>query len=62
MKLSHLDAEGRARMVDVGDKPESERTAVADGAVRMSREAFDLVAGARRRQRATSSRSRRWRE
>ncbi|MGH2709309.1 MAG: cyclic pyranopterin monophosphate synthase MoaC [Actinomycetota bacterium] len=31
-------------MVDVGDKPESERTAVAEGAVRMSREAFDLVA------------------
>jgi cyclic pyranopterin phosphate synthase len=31
-------------MVDVGDKPESERTAIAEGAVRMSREAFDLVA------------------
>ena len=45
MKLSHLDAEGRARMVDVGDKPVSDRTAVASGAVRMSREAYDLVAG-----------------
>ena len=45
MKLSHLDAEGRARMVDVGDKPESDRTAIASGAVRMSREAYDLVAG-----------------
>ena len=31
-------------MVDVGGKAESERTAVAEGAVRMSREAFDLVA------------------
>jgi cyclic pyranopterin phosphate synthase len=31
-------------MVDVGAKPESERTAVAEGAVRMSREAFDQVA------------------
>jgi cyclic pyranopterin phosphate synthase len=31
-------------MVDVGGKPESERTAIAEGAVRMSREAFDLVA------------------
>jgi cyclic pyranopterin phosphate synthase len=30
-------------MVDVGDKPVSERTAVAEGSVRMSREAFDLV-------------------
>ena len=45
MKLSHVDAEGRARMVDVGDKPLSDRTAVATGAVRMSREAYDLVAG-----------------
>ena len=44
MKLSHLDQSGRARMVDVGDKPESERTAVAEGAVRMSAEAYDLVA------------------
>jgi len=44
VKLSHLDERGRARMVDVGGKPESERTAVAEGVVRMSREAFDLVA------------------
>lgn len=44
MKLSHLDDRGRARMVDVGGKPESERTAAAEGVVRMSREAFDLVA------------------
>lgn len=44
MKLSHLDERGRARMVDVGGKPESERTAVAEGAVRMSQEAFDLIA------------------
>jgi cyclic pyranopterin phosphate synthase len=45
VRLSHLDAEGRARMVDVGDKPVSDRIAVASGAVRMSREAYDLVAG-----------------
>jgi cyclic pyranopterin phosphate synthase len=44
VKLSHVDQSGRARMVDVGDKPESERTAVAEGAVRMSAEAYDLVA------------------
>lgn len=44
MKLSHLDNRGRARMVDVGGKPESERTAEAEGVVRMSREAFDVVA------------------
>jgi cyclic pyranopterin phosphate synthase len=44
VKLTHLDERGRARMVDVGGKPESERTAVAEGVVRMSREAFELVA------------------
>ncbi|HKH83833.1 MAG TPA: cyclic pyranopterin monophosphate synthase MoaC [Gemmatimonadales bacterium] len=44
MKLTHLDERGRPRMVDVGGKPESERTATAEGAVRMSREAFDMVA------------------
>jgi cyclic pyranopterin phosphate synthase len=45
VRLTHLDERGRARMVDVGAKPESERTAVAEGAVRMSREAFEQVAG-----------------
>src|SRR5213593_4055152 len=44
MKLSHVDEAGRARMVDVGDKPVTVRTAVAEGAIRMSREAFRLVA------------------
>jgi cyclic pyranopterin phosphate synthase len=44
VKLSHLDEAGRARMVDVGEKPESARSAVAEGAVRMSREAYELVA------------------
>jgi len=29
MKLSHVDAAGRARMVDVSDKPITVRTAVA---------------------------------
>jgi cyclic pyranopterin monophosphate synthase len=45
MKLSHLDAAGRARMVDVGDKPITVRTAVAAGAIRMTSDAFQLVAG-----------------
>ena len=44
MKLSHLDAAGRARMVDVGDKPLMDRTAVASGTIRMSQEAFRQVA------------------
>jgi len=44
MKLSHLDQAGRARMVDVADKPLMDRTAVATGTIRMSREAFQQVA------------------
>jgi len=44
MKLSHLDHAGRARMVDVGDKPLMDRTAVATGTIRMSQEAFRQVA------------------
>jgi cyclic pyranopterin phosphate synthase len=41
--LSHVDAAGRARMVDVGAKMVSARHAVAEGAITMSREAFALV-------------------
>jgi cyclic pyranopterin monophosphate synthase len=44
VKLTHLDEQGRARMVDVGEKPVTQRMAAAEGAVRMSREAFELVA------------------
>lgn len=43
MTLSHLGADGGARMVDVGGKPVTRRIAVAEGQVRMSREAFELV-------------------
>ena len=42
-KLTHLDAEGRARMVDVSAKPETAREAVASGVVRMRRETRDLA-------------------
>jgi cyclic pyranopterin phosphate synthase len=34
--LTHLDASGHARMVDVGDKPVTAREAVAEGRVRMA--------------------------
>lgn len=34
--LTHLDADGRARMVDVSDKPATAREAVAEGRVRMA--------------------------
>lgn len=41
--FTHLDAEGRARMVDVGGKPETVRRATARGGVRMSPETFRLL-------------------
>jgi molybdenum cofactor biosynthesis protein MoaC len=42
--LSHVDDSGRIRMVDVTSKGDTVRTAVAAGSVKLSREAFDLVA------------------
>lgn len=42
-KLSHLDDEGRAAMVDVGDKPDTERYAAAEGAVYMQPETLRLI-------------------
>ena len=42
--LSHVDEAGRARMVDVGAKPESDRRARARAIVRMSSETAALVA------------------
>ncbi len=35
-ELTHLDSQGRARMVDVGGKPETQRLAVALGRIRMN--------------------------
>jgi cyclic pyranopterin monophosphate synthase len=44
--LTHLDEDGRARMVDVGAKPATARVAVARGVVRMSpRTAAAVAAG-----------------
>ena len=41
--LTHLDPEGRARMVDVGAKPATERRAVARAVVRMAPETAQAV-------------------
>ena len=43
MKFSHLDSEGAARMVDVGEKAVVRRTAVAGGVVRMAPETIGLL-------------------
>ena len=42
-KLSHLDEQGRASMVDVGHKPDTERVAIARGEIHMKKETFDLI-------------------
>lgn len=42
-KLSHVSADGSARMVDVSAKPESLRTASASGSIRMSMDALEAI-------------------
>jgi cyclic pyranopterin phosphate synthase len=42
-KLTHLDQHGRASMVDVGHKPDTERIAVARGEVQMMKETLDMI-------------------
>ena len=43
-RLSHLDTDGNARMVDIGGKPETLREAVAESAVLMEEATWALVA------------------
>lgn len=42
-ELTHLDAQGKARMVDVGNKAETQRVAVAEGLIAMSAEALAAI-------------------
>jgi cyclic pyranopterin phosphate synthase len=42
-KLSHIDESGNARMVDVGEKPDSVRTAVARGEILLRPETVALI-------------------
>jgi cyclic pyranopterin phosphate synthase len=41
--LTHFDADGQAHMVDVGDKSETRRVAVATGRIRMQPATFGMV-------------------
>jgi cyclic pyranopterin phosphate synthase len=43
MHLSHLDETGQAKMVDVGQKPDTERVAVAGGEVQLKPETVELI-------------------
>ncbi len=42
-KLTHLDEQGQAHMVDVGHKPDTERTAIARGEIVMLPETLALI-------------------
>ncbi len=46
-QFTHVDSAGNARMVDVGGKPETSRTAVAAGRITMSPQCFAMVAQGR---------------
>jgi cyclic pyranopterin phosphate synthase len=41
--LTHIDGKGEARMVDVSDKPATERLAVAEGRIVMAQATLDLI-------------------
>ena len=41
--LTHIGADGQAEMVDVGAKAETQRIAIAEGAVIMKRETLDMI-------------------
>ena len=42
-KLTHIDAQGKARMVDVSAKPMQQRSATARGEIRMAKETLRLI-------------------
>ncbi|MBT7074478.1 MAG: cyclic pyranopterin monophosphate synthase MoaC [Anaerolineae bacterium] len=42
-KLTHIDEAGKAHMVDVGAKDDTERVAVARGEIKMKKATYDLI-------------------
>ncbi|MDF1550319.1 MAG: cyclic pyranopterin monophosphate synthase MoaC [Bacteroidales bacterium] len=42
-KLTHIDSEGKARMVDVGNKPDQLRIAIAEGHITLNAETISLI-------------------
>lgn len=47
--LTHFDEAGHAHMVDVSEKPETARIAIAEGWVKMARETLDIMTEGRAR-------------
>ncbi|PLR98656.1 cyclic pyranopterin monophosphate synthase MoaC [Bacillus sp. T33-2] len=44
-EFTHFNDEGRAKMVDVSDKPETVRTAVAKSSITVNKEIYDKITG-----------------
>jgi len=42
-KLSHINGEGKAKMVDVGNKPSQTRTAIAEGFIQLQKKTLQLI-------------------
>lgn len=42
-KLTHLDTQGRAKMVDISEKPVTQREAIARGSVHMKAETLKMI-------------------
>lgn len=42
-KLTHFNEAGQAHMVDIGEKKETKRQAIATGSIQLSKEAFNLL-------------------
>ena len=42
-KLTHIDSDGNARMVDVGHKPDQLRIAIAEGHITLKTETIALI-------------------
>ncbi len=43
MDLTHIDKDGKANMVDVGNKPDQTRIAIAEGFIKLNKETVDLI-------------------
>lgn len=46
-ELTHIDSSGKVRMVDVGSKPATRRTAVAEGRIRMEPSTLEAIQAGR---------------
>ena len=52
MPLTHFDAEGKARIVDVTEKKETVREATATGKIKVSRDVYDAIGSRKRSEKA----------